>query len=263
MGFLISKIVWTLLAPDSLLFLLLLIAWLSHRRRPVLSRSLIGMGLLFIAALALLPLTHWCAAPLEQRFPAPGTLARVDGIIVLGGALELENTLTLQQPALNGAAERMTVFAALARQYPQARLVFTGGSGLVRNTTYKEADVARALFESIGVDQSRMVYENASRNTWENALYSKKLVDPKPGETWLLVTSAWHMPRSVGCFRKAGWEVVPYPVDYIGNDSHWAGFNSSRQLADLGLVEKELLGLLSYHLLNRTDALFPAPRPPQ
>lgn len=263
MGFVISKIIWALLAPDSLLFLLLLGAWLWHRRRPALSRSLLGLGLLFIAALALLPLTHWCAAPLEHRFAAPQTLARVDGIIVLGGALELENTVTLQQPALNAAAERMTAFAALARQYPQARLVFTGGSGLVRNTTYTEADVARALFESLGVDQARMIYENASRNTWENALYSKKLVDPKPGETWLLVTSAWHMPRSVGCFRKAGWEVVPYPVDYIGNDSHWASFNASRQLVELGLVEKEWLGLLSYHLLNRTDALFPAPRPIQ
>jgi uncharacterized SAM-binding protein YcdF (DUF218 family) len=258
MAFVLSKLLWALLSPVSLIFLALLGAWWWHRRRPVLSRALIAAPLLFLAALAALPLVHWVSAPLEQRFPVPEP-EKIDGIIVLGGALELANTIDLRQPALNGAAERMTMAVALTRRYPQARLLFSGGSGLVRSHTYNESQVARALFESLGVDPAHTLYEDRSRNTWENALYSKQLADPKPGQTWLLVTSAWHMPRAVGCFRRAGWQVVPYPVDYLGNDAELFKLDDADQLAALTVVLHEWIGLFAYHAMGRTDAWFPAP----
>ncbi len=180
---------------------------------------------------------------------------------MLGGAIDLTNTVDLQQPALGGAAERMTQAVALTRRYPEAKLLFSGGSGLVRSHSFNESQVARALFESLGVDPAHALYEERSRNTWENALYSKQLADPQPGQTWLLVTSAWHMPRAVGCFRRAGWAVVPYPVDYLGNDAEWLQFNASTQLDLLSVVLHEWVGLLAYRLMGRTDALFPAPQP--
>jgi uncharacterized SAM-binding protein YcdF (DUF218 family) len=259
MGFFLSKLFFALLTPTSLLLLALLGAWWWQRRRPRLSRSLVGACILFLFALGTMPLVHWTAAPLESRFPQPGELKKVDGIVVLGGALDTGGTLDLRQPLLNSAAERMTAGVALSRQYPQARLLFSGGSGLLRPTRYNESQVARALFESLGVDPARALYEDRSRNTWENALYSKKLADPKPGETWLLVTSAWHMPRAVGCFRQAGWNVVAYPVDYVGNDAGFGAFNAAQALTDLSGIEKEWIGLLAYHFMHRTDALFPAP----
>lgn len=259
MSFVLSKLLWAPLAPGSLMFLALLGAWWWHRRRPALSRALILLPLLFLAALGSLPLLHWAAAPLEQRFPPLPAPEKVDGIVVLGGALDLPNTTDLRQPALNGAAERMTAAVALMRRYPGARLLFTGGSGLLRNHGYSEAQVARALFESLGVDPARTLYEDQSRNTWENALYSRKLVDPKAGETWLLVTSAWHMPRAVGCFRKAGWAVVPYPVDYLGNNREMFDFDASGAFAGLDIIAHEWSGLLVYRAMGRTDALFPAP----
>lgn len=261
MGFFLSKLVFALTTPTTLLLLALLGAWWWQRRRPRLSRGLLGSCILFLLALAMLPLVHWTATPLEQRFPQPGRLDKVDGIVVLGGALDLQGTLDLKQPALNGAAERMTAGVALSRQYPQARLLFSGGSGLLRPQRYSESQLARALFESLGVDPARTLYEDRSRNTWENAVYSKVVADPRPGETWLLVTSAWHMPRAVGCFRQAGWSVVPYPVDYVGNDGRFGGFNLAQELLDLGGIEKEWLGLVAYHFMHRTDALFPAPLP--
>jgi uncharacterized SAM-binding protein YcdF (DUF218 family) len=262
MGFALSKILWGLVAPGSLLFLLLCGAFLWHRRRPALSRGLLGLVLLAFAVVALLPVTQWLASPLEQRFPLPQpqSLARVDGIIVLGGAIESDPTGNVEQPALDDAAERLTSFAALARRYPGARLIYSGGSGQVRNTETREADLAKPLLQALGVDSSRTIYERESRNTWENAVYSQKLADPKPGETWLLVTSAWHMPRAVGCFRKLGWNVTPYPVDYVGNGPAWASLDAIKQFHIIGLVEKEWIGLITYRLMGRSDVLFPAPQ---
>ncbi|HZR35816.1 MAG TPA: YdcF family protein [Nevskia sp.] len=259
-GFVLSKVLWGLLSPASLIFLALSGAWWWHRRRPRLSRALVAAPLLAFGALGALPLLHWAAAPLERRFPAPAP-DKVDGIIVLGGALDLPNTVDLRQPALDGAAERMTQAVALSRRYPQAKLLFSGGSGLVRSHSFNESQVARALFESLGVDPAHTLYEDRSRNTWENALYSKKLADPQPGQTWLLVTSAWHMPRAVGCFRRVGWTVLPYPVDYLGNNAEWLQFDASTQLDLLTVVLHEWLGLLAYRALGHTDALFPAPLP--
>ena len=263
MGFVLSKILWGLAAPGSLLFLLLCGAFLWHRRRPALSRGLLGLALLALAAVALLPVTRWVASPLEQRFPLPQLPARVDGIIVLGGAIEQDETGNPDQPALNDSAERLTSFAALARRYPDAKLIYTGGSGVVRNQQVREADLARPLLQSLGIDSSRTLYERDSRTTWENAVYSRKLAQPKPGETWLLVTSAWHMPRAVGCFRKVGWNVVPYPVNYLGKHRpDWLNLDAITQLHFIGLAEKEWIGLLAYRLMGRSDALFPAPLNP-
>lgn len=260
-GFALSKILWGLLSPAPAMALALIGAWWWHRRRPALSRVLVAFPMLLLVALGNLPLVHWCAAPLEQRFRSLPEPASVDGIVILGGALDLENTSDLRQPALNSAAERMTAAVVLSRRYPQAKLLFSGGSGLLREQRYNESQVAQALFESLGVDPARFVYEDRSRNTWENAVYSARLAKPQPGETWLLVTSATHMPRAVGCFRKAGWTVVPYPVDYISNDNHFFGLNTAEQLANFTAVAREWVGLLAYHLMGRTDALFPAPQP--
>ena len=262
MGFILSKILWGLVAPGSLLFLLLLGAFLWQRRRPALSRCLLGLALFSLAAVALLPVTQWLISPLEQRFPLPRMPAKIDGIIVLGGAVDADPSGNAEQPTLNGAAGRLTSFVALARRYPDAQLIYSGGSGLLRNQQTREADLVKPMLQALGIDSSRVIYERESRNTWENALYSKKLANPQPGQTWLLVTSAWHMPRAVGCFRQVGWTVLPYPVNYLGNGPSWANLMTIEELHSIGLAEKEWIGLLVYRLTGRSDALFPAPREP-
>lgn len=266
MSFFVSKLVGGLLAPGTILLLLLLGAFLWQRRRPLLSRGLLGLSLLFVAALSLLPLGRWLIWPLETRFPAPTELhlEQVDGIILLGGAINADESFLTSQPALNDAGDRITRFVALARQYPNAKLVWTGGSASVWGTReYSEATYAQILFAQLGIPAERIIFERESRNTWENALLSQKLVQPQPGETWLLLTSAWHMPRSVGIFRKVGWNVVPYSVDYLGADPHaYAKFEAQRELYAISVAAKEWVGLISYHLLGRTDAWFPAPRAP-
>jgi uncharacterized SAM-binding protein YcdF (DUF218 family) len=266
LNFLLSKIVGGLFAPGTLLLIALALAFVLQRRRPRLSRGLLGGALLFVAALSLAPLGRWLIWPLETRFPAPAQLrlTQVDGIIVLGGAVNPYDSAVTGEVSLGEAAERMTSFVALARQYPNAKLVWSGGSGyaLGAESTVSEAQPAQRLFEALGVETQRVIYERTSRNTWENAVFSKRLVEPKPGETWLLVTSAWHMPRSVGIFRRVGWPVVPYPVDYLGVDPNaWARFEAWRELSTITLAIKEWIGLVSYRLMDRTDALLPGAEP--
>lgn len=245
---------------------LALVGLLLHfRRRRTASLICLSVSLGLLTLIAVLPIGAWMLAPLENRFPPVRTLpANVTGIIVLGGAVDTDLSAARGMPSLNGDAERMTSLVYLARQYPNARLAFTGGNGALIHGSNTEADVARTLFTELGVNQSRIVYEDRSRNTYENVVLLKALVQPQPGQLWLLVTSAWHMPRAVGLFRQAGWSVLPYPVGYktasLLVDLH-DGFPG--RLGKVDAATHEWAGLLAYFLLGRTSAFFPAPQPGQ
>ena len=264
MLFIISKLLWLLLEPSTVL---LVLAWLGllllfwHRRRAGL--TCLVMALSAFALIAILPIGDAMLAPLENRFPEVTALpANVTGIIVLGGAVETDLSAARGMPSLNDAAERMTSLVYLARHYPKARLAFTGGNGELIHAPMPEADVARALWTQLGLDQSRIVYESRSRTTYENAVLLKSLLNPEPGQLWLLVTSAWHMPRSVGLFRHAGWTVLPYPVGYKTAPTLMTEIHGSLpgRLAMVDLATHEWVGLAAYWLLGRTSALFPAPQ---
>ena len=143
---------------------------------------------------------------------------------MLGGSIDPELSVAHGVTVFKGSVDRIIAAAALAHRYPNARIVFSGGSAnLVADDAAKEADYAVSVFESLGIARSRLTMERRSRNTQENAEFSKALVAPKAGERWLLVTSAYHMPRSVGVFRKAGFAVEPYPADWRtgGRDDLW------------------------------------------
>ena len=227
-----------------------------------LGRGLLAFGLGAMAAIAVLPLGEWLLAPLEERFPRPAEpLGRVDGVVVLGGAIDLRVSVERGRPELGASADRLTAFVALARRYPQARLVFTGGSGALFDTGHSEANVAENLIAELGLDPARIAFERAARNTRENALLAMALAQPQAGETWLLVTSAFHMPRAMGSFRRAGWQVTAYPVDYLtaGPGAWRPGFNLMLGLSLLTVAEKEWIGLAAYRLLGWTDRLFPDP----
>ncbi|WP_252181164.1 YdcF family protein [Azospirillum sp. B4] len=222
------------------------------------------------AALALLivavvPVGAWSMRALETRFPAPTALPdHVDGIIVLGGSVDQIATAETGRPEVNGAAERLMVMPELARRYPNARIIFSGGSGELRDPDEKEAPVARAALEEMGMDISHVTFEGESRNTWENARFSRDLMRPEPGQTWLLVTSAFHMPRSVGIFRRVGWPVVPYPVDIRAPKVllYRPSFDLLGGLELLSQSVHEYIGLVAYRLMDRTDSLFPGPERP-
>jgi uncharacterized SAM-binding protein YcdF (DUF218 family) len=256
-----SKLVWAVITPDSLLLFLLLISWfLLWRGAYGSAKALLGFVIIVFMVVALFPVGEWLLYPLEVRFPSnPKLPERIDGIIVLSGAENAVLSSLWHQEELDESAERDIVFLELARQYPNAKLVFTGGSGSMIYQDYKAADVARKLFDKLGLDLSRVTFERNSRNTYENVVLSKELIGPKPGEKWILITSARHMPRAVGIFCKVGWSVIPYPVDHriMPGKLFRIDVNLSGHLQDLTIGVKEWVGLVAYYLSGKTTALIP------
>ncbi len=266
MLFELSKILWWFLQPTKLwLILVLLGVILLYVGRQNAGRGLLTLAVISAFFTVFFPVHSWLAGPLESRFPPLTEFPpNVDGILVLGGAVDELVTASAGQPTLNHAAERMTEAVALARRYATAKLVFSGGSSLVRQNdlslSLSEGDVAEQLFNKLNIYELRLFFEKESRNTWENAVNTKAMMNPQEGETWILVTSAQHMPRSVGVFRKVGWNVIPYPTDYRvipGKRQPNIGFAEKLQIIDQ--TAKEWVGLVSYYLLGRSSAVFPKP----
>ncbi|MDE2329258.1 MAG: YdcF family protein [Bradyrhizobium sp.] len=220
-------------------------------------------AILMLAIAGFSPLGNWLLYPLEQRFP-PWNAGRGApyGIIVLGGSIDADLSAAHDGAVVRSAADRIIAAAALARRYPDAHVIFSGGSGNLISNDAREADYAGALFESLGVDKARLTMERRSRNTQENAEFSKALAATTSGERWLLVTSAYHMPRSIGLFRKAGFAVEAYPVDWrVGGRSDLFAFKTvageGLGYTDIGL--REWIGLLAYWLTGKIDEPFPGP----
>ena len=263
--FILSKVFWFLVDPANLAIVFLafgsLLLFTGPKRA---GRRIVALTVMLLIAVSVFPVGSAIIEVLENRFPGNPVLPeRVDGIVVLGGTVDQELTAARKQPALKGGAERLTEFVHLARKYPEAKLVFTGGSGSIFDQTLKETTVARQFFEQMGLEPGRITYESDSRNTQENATLTHEIMKPADGETWVLVTSARHMPRAVGCFRQAGWTVVPYPVDYLtyGTGEFELTFNPLSGLSELNNGLHEWLGLIAYRLMGRTPALLPGPEP--
>jgi uncharacterized SAM-binding protein YcdF (DUF218 family) len=263
--FALSKTLGVMMLPTNLLISLGLVgALLTATRFARTGRRLLVASALLLALCAFSPLGTLLLYPLESRFP-PWDAARgaPDGIIVLGGPIDADLSVAHEAPVIRSAPDRIVATVALAHRYPNARIIFTGGSPNLISNDAREADYAGAVFESLGVDKSRLIMERSSRNTLENALFTKALAEPKPGQRWLLVTSAYHMPRSVGLFRKAGFPVEPYPVDWrVGTSmrdalafSPFAGDGLSRT----DTAVREWLGLFAYWITGKTSAFFPGP----
>lgn len=265
MFFVAAKTLWFLLQPSTLMLgaaiagaILSATAW----RR--LGRVLLWGGIAALLVCGLSPLGDLLIQPLERRF-ARADLERgapIAGIIVLGGAEDSRAEGAPQLAGLNEAAERYTEAVALARRLPDVRLIFSGGSGALLRAQPPEAETAGRLFVALGIAKERIVLEQQSRDTYQNALFTARMLDPKPGERWLLVTSAWHMPRAIGCFRRAGFAVEAWPADYRAPPlAQMVRFNDSFPdgLRRVDFVTREYVGLLAYYLAGRTSALFPGP----
>ena len=259
--FLASKIVWAVISPDSLIVILGVGAWFAlifgwHRW----SRRLLAACALLLLLIGSLPVGEWLIAPLENRFAVNAALpAEVNGIIVLGGMLDPVLSNVWNQAEIGGAADRLTSFLYLARLYPEAQLVFTGGSGSVTQQEFKEADTTQLLLEQLGMNNRAIVYESDSRNTMENAVNSKRLLAPLPGSNWILITSAFHMPRSVGIFCQQEWPVYPYPVDHYSRkgDLLRLQFQFAANLQVLGIAVREWIGIVVYRFTGRSAQLLP------
>ena len=259
MFFVLSKTLAVLLLPSNILFLagLIGLALMATRwRRSGLRLAVASFALLL--AVGILPVGYLLTNVLESRFP-PWDASRgaPDGIVVLGGAIDSELSADRGEPQVTASAGRIFALTKLARQFPKARIIYSGGNASLIAGGPPEADFLYSLLGDLGVPRERVVLERRSRNTAENAMLSKQIADPKPGERWLLVTSAIHMPRAVGCFRRAGFPVEAYPVDW--KTLKGQQFSPVAGLASTDAATHEWAGLLIYRLTGRTSAFLPAP----
>ncbi len=264
MFYFVAKIVWFFATPSNALITLSLIGFLLMRtNRAVLGRRVAtaSVAALFVAGVS--PLGNALILPLEERFPAfVDDGAPVAGIVVIGGTFDTEATNVHGQMALNETGERMIALGDLARRYPGARIIYSGGGSEFTPDTTPEVTLVEKTIGELGVAPGRVVYERRSLNTFQNALYAKALAKPQDGERWLVVTSAFHMPRAMGAFRAVGFDVVPYPVDYrtAGDKSLLRPFAFAGEgLRRTDVAAKEWIGLFAYYMSGQTTELFPAP----
>jgi uncharacterized SAM-binding protein YcdF (DUF218 family) len=265
MFFYVSKIGGFLLQPSNFLLLLVFFGLVTGSRAAWRKAGLrlALAGSLGLAVCGFSPAANWLILPLEERFPRPTELEGFDGIIVLGGAVDTIVTGGRGDTALTTSAERITIAARLAALLPDALVIHTGGMGTIVSSQASEAEGASRLFADFGIEPERVRLEDVSKNTWQNAVLTRKLIDPQPDQHWLLVTSAYHMPRAMGVFQKAGWSgVTAYPVDYRtrGAEDRSLGFDgASKGLRRFDIAFREWIGLAVYRITGRSTSFFPGP----
>jgi uncharacterized SAM-binding protein YcdF (DUF218 family) len=265
MFFALSKTLGVMLLPSNFLvglgILGLILLWTRFART---GRALVTASIVLLAICGVFPLGSLLLHRLEQQFPPwDATLGAPDGVVVLGGPIDPELSALRGVPVFkSGGVDRLIAGAALAHRFPGTRLIYSGGSpNLLSDDAAREADIAQEVFESLGVARERLTMERQSRNTWENAEFSKALAAPKPGERWVLVTSANHMPRSMGVFRRVGFAVEPYPVNWRTPPGGGLLFDVlvSNGLERADNAIREWLGLAAYRISGKTSELLPGP----
>jgi uncharacterized SAM-binding protein YcdF (DUF218 family) len=255
--FIASKLLGVLLLAETWILASVALTLLAILRGDLKKARRFGSAtLILVLALTVFPFGRLLLLPLESAYPTVPALDRVDGIVILGGGEDASATARWNQVQLNDGGERLSAVLPLAARFPEARILFSGGSGDWRDLAGVDtsgASVAERFFREQGIDAARLLLEGQSRNTAENARFSLVLADPKAGEVWVLVTSAFHMSRAVQSFEAAGWPtVVPYPVDYM---TTWFAYQIVWDLPGnlyyLNLAIKEYVGLLVYRLTGR------------
>lgn len=256
-----SKILWMLLSPDSLFVLLLtvslLLLFFNRQKTAVVLLSIVTVCIL---SLSFFSLGGVMLYPLESRFNHnPELPEQVDGIIMLGGSVIPDVSNEWQQLETNSSHERIRSFIELAHRYPLAILVMTGGNASLDRNKPSEADIMKKYLLKSGIEGKRLVLENRSRNTAENATRTRQIIKPEKNQTWLLITTAFHMPRSVGLFCRQGFKVIPYPVDHqtIAGGLYDINYNLMGHASEFMMATHEWLGLLAYYLSGKIDTLIP------
>lgn len=267
MFFYASKLLYMIVMPSFLTAAVLVAggAMVLLRWGEPAGRRLLALGLAMIVVLGMSPVSFWMLLPLEERFPRGVLPEQPAGIIVLGGFEDIDISLGREALAINDNAERLTEGLVLARRYERAKLIFTGGDASLVQQNSSAAGAVGDFYRDAGIEKARIVLEGRSRTTFENAVFLHEMLKPGASDRYILVTSAFHLPRSMGTFRKQGFDVVAWPVDYRTEgwiDALQFTPKFTNGLSRLDFVLKEWIGLVAYRLTGRTDALWPGPKRP-
>ena len=257
MSFYLSKILWLIVNPFNIfIFITLFTMFLYFINFRRLSLIIYLINFIFIALISFLPIGSYLTYIIEKEFHTNTKFPQlVDGILILGGATNPLLFKEFDQISLNGSAERLVESVMIIRKFEKAKVIFSGGSGIVNRSDLGHSQVAKLFYKNIGVDINKIFFEDKSRNTHENIIYSKKIAKPKKNENWLLITSAFHMKRALLIAEKNNWKLIPYAVDFK-NVKEFKLIPNLNLLSNLNSFQRglhEWLGLVSYYLMGRTD----------
>ena len=257
MSFYLSKILWLIVNPFNIfIFITLFTMFLYFINFRRLSLIIYLINFIFIALISFLPIGSYLTYIIEKEFHTNTKFPdQVDGILILGGATNPLLFKEFDQISLNGSAERLVESVMIIRKFEKAKVIFSGGSGIVNRSDLGHSQVAKLFYKKMGVDINKIFFEDKSRNTHENIIYSKKIAKPKKNENWLLITSAFHMKRALLIAEKNNWKFIPYAVDFK-NIKEFKLTPNLNLLSNLNSFQSglhEWLGLVSYYLMGRTD----------
>lgn len=263
MFFYLSKILWYALNPLMVVLGILLIGWVVSFKWARAGRWIVGIGFILLVVFSQALLPQYLARPLENRIPAGELPEKIDGIVVLTGGVYFE-AVRGDLVDLNDTADRIIQAVILAKRHPEAKIIITGGSGSFnQGDDRREADYYARLARSLGIEEERIVIDRDSRNTHESAVACAKIAkDRFPGDI-VLITSALHMPRALGCFNREGLDVIPFPVDYRTKNDRYDMIKPDwflPKVGNLGLLydaAREWTGLAMYRRQGYTDKLIP------
>ena len=260
MSFYLSKIVWIILNPFNILLISILLGFLlSFLSNKTFSKIIYSLTFIFFIITAVMPTGKFMIYQLEKKFhvlePLPN---KINGILILSGATNPVLTKEYNQISLNDSVERLTESIQLMKKYSNTKIIFSGGSGLINNQKLTHSEVAKLFFENFEVKLENIIYENKSRNTYENILFSKRIANPKIDENWLIVTSAFHMPRALNIAEKIDWKFIPYAVDYkIEKKFSWKPtIHFLSNITRFQAASHEWVGLIAYYWMGRSSKIF-------
>ncbi len=260
MSFYLSKILWFFINPFNLLILLfiLIITLLFFFKKNKIIYFFLILNIFSFIIFAIFPFGNYLIFKLEKNYHSQFDFPnKIDGILILGGATNPYLSKEYNQINLNGSAERLVESVKLIKKYKNAKIIFSGGSGSINEPQLDHAKVAKKFFSQMGIDSNLIIFENKSRNTYENILFSKKIVAPKKNEKWIVVTSAFHMNRAIFIAEKYNWELTPYAVDFTQSKKLFLrpNLNLLGNINTLQHGSHEWIGLIAYYLMGRTSRI--------
>jgi uncharacterized SAM-binding protein YcdF (DUF218 family) len=261
--FYVSKLLGSVIEPANFLALLSFLAVLLGVSPDQACKRIARKTLVFVALclclMAVLPVGKWALAPLENRYANIVLPEELTGIILLTGDENATVSEARRLPVAGYATQRYVHVARLARRYPDAKIIVVGDTRpSYPSGTVTTKMIAQSAMKAMGIPESQVLYEEESRNTYENAMLASQILKPKTGEKWALVTSGFHMPRAVLCFMKTGMDVIPSISDYYtdGKIEFALYTHLSQNLHYLTVAAHEYYGLLAYRLMKRIDRLW-------
>ena len=259
MSFYLSKVLWLIINPfNILIFFLFLTILFSFFKKNKLKNFSFSFFLIFLICFGILPLGEYLIYKLEKNYHNSIILPdEVDGILILGGATNPFLSHEHNQIILNGSVERLLESMTLIKKYKDAKVIFSSGSGSIKNPTMDHASIAKKFFMKIGLDTDKIIFENKSRNTYENIFFSKEIAKPTKNEKWIVITSAFHMNRAIFIGEKNNWTLTPYAVDFT-QPKKFTFIPNLDVLSNLGQMQHgshEWIGLIAYFLMGRTSRI--------